>query len=90
MRRAQEDWARLIAEVDAERVAGTDPADARLDPLVARWTALVAQFTGGDPGIKASLQRRYEEEGAAQASRGALSAETMAYAGRAIAARSDG
>src|ERR687896_644240 len=40
MQRAQDEWAALIADVEAERVAGTDPADPRLDPLVARWTAL--------------------------------------------------
>ena len=87
MRKAQEDWATLIAEVEAERVAGTDPADPRLDPLVARWTGLIQQFTGGDPGIKASLQRMYDTEGAERASQGAMNAETMAYAGEVIAAR---
>ena len=90
MRRAQEDWAALIAEVEAEREAGTDPADPRLDPLIERWTGLVRQFTGGDPGIKASLQRMYDTEGAERASRGAMNAETMAYAGRAMAARNPG
>ena len=88
MRRAQDEWAALIAEVEAERLAGTDPADPKLDPLVARWTALVEQFTGGDPGIRASLQRLYDTEGPELASHGAMNAETMAYAGRAMAARS--
>jgi DNA-binding transcriptional MerR regulator len=86
LRRAEADWAELIAAVDAERAAGTDPADPKLDPLVERWTGLIEQFTGGDPGIRASLQRMYETEGPEQASRGAVSAETMAYAQRAIAA----
>ena len=87
MRRAQDDWGALIAEMEAERVAGTDPADPRLDPLVERWTGLIQQFTGGDPGIKASLQRMYDTEGAERASRGAMNAETMAYAGEVMAAR---
>jgi MerR family transcriptional regulator, thiopeptide resistance regulator len=87
LRRAEADWAELIAAVEAERAAGTDPADPRLDPLVERWTDLIRQFTGGDPGIKASLQRMYDTEGPERASRGAVSADTMAYAGRAIAAR---
>jgi DNA-binding transcriptional MerR regulator len=56
MERAQQDWAQLIAEVEAEREAGTDPADPRLTPLVERWNALIERFTGGDPGIRASLQ----------------------------------
>jgi MerR family transcriptional regulator, thiopeptide resistance regulator len=85
--RAQEDWARLIAEVEAERNAGTDPADPRLTPLVERWNALIEQFTGDDPGIRASLQRLYETEGPERASRGAVGAETMAYAKRAMDAR---
>jgi MerR family transcriptional regulator, thiopeptide resistance regulator len=87
LRRAEADWAELIAAVEAERAAGTDPADPRLDPLVERWTALLEQFTGGDPGIRASLQQLYDSEGPERASRGAVSAETMAYARRAIDAR---
>jgi DNA-binding transcriptional MerR regulator len=84
MKRAQDDWARLIAEVEAERQAGTDPADPRLAPLVERWNALIEQFTGGDPGIRASLQKLYESEGPERASHGAVSAETMEYARRAM------
>jgi DNA-binding transcriptional MerR regulator len=87
MRRAQEDWAQLIAAVEAERQAGTDPADPRLTPLVERWNALIERFTGGDPGIRASLQNLYETEGPERASQGAVSAETMAYAKRAMDAR---
>jgi DNA-binding transcriptional MerR regulator len=87
LRRAEADWAELIAAVEAERAAGTDPADARLDPLVERWTGLIEQFTGGDPGIRASLQRMYDTEGPERASRGTVSAETMDYARRAIEAR---
>jgi bisphosphoglycerate-dependent phosphoglycerate mutase len=85
--RAQDDWTRLIAEVESERQAGTDPADPKLTPLVERWNALIEQFTGGDPGIRASLQKLYETEGPERASRGAVSTETMEYAQRAIAAR---
>jgi DNA-binding transcriptional MerR regulator len=87
LKRAQDDWARLIAEVEAERQAGTDPADPRLTPLVERWNALIEQFTGGDPGIRASLQRLYDAEGPERASRGAVSGETMEYARRAVEAR---
>jgi hypothetical protein len=87
MAKAQDDWMRLIAEVDAERAAGTDPADPRLTPLVERWNALVEQFTGGDPGIRASLQKLYDSERPETASRGAVDAATMEYARRAIQAR---
>ena len=86
MAKAQRDWADLIAAVKAERVAGTDPADPRLKPLVDRWNALIEAFTGGDPGTRASLQRLYEENDPQEISRGAMNAETMAYAQRALQA----
>jgi len=87
MRKAQDDWSQLIAEVEAEREAGTDPADPKVQALVDRWQALIQAFTGGDPGITASLKRMYGEQGAEQASRGAMSAELQEYVGRAMAAR---
>jgi MerR family transcriptional regulator, thiopeptide resistance regulator len=87
LKRAQDDWMQLIAEVEAERRAGTDPADPKLAPLIERWNALVEQFTGGDPGVRAGLQKLYDTEGAERASRGAVSAATMAYARRALDAR---
>jgi MerR family transcriptional regulator, thiopeptide resistance regulator len=87
MRKAQDDWAQLIAEVEAERDAGTDPADPKVQALVDRWQALIQAFTGGDAGIMASLKRMYGEQGAEQASRGAMSAGLQEYVGRAVAAR---
>jgi len=79
MAKAQQDWADLIAEVEAERVAGTDPTDPKLQDLVRRWNALIEAFTGGDPGIRQSLQKMYDTEGPETASRGAVNAEAMAY-----------
>jgi DNA-binding transcriptional MerR regulator len=90
MRRAEQDWADLIAEVEAERAKGTDPGDPRVQELAGRWQALLQRFTGGDPGIAASLKRMYESEGPEKASRGALSPELMAYAGEAVRLRSAG
>jgi hypothetical protein len=52
-----------------------------------RWQALIQAFTGGDPGIAASLKRMYEQEGAEQASRGVMSPGLSEYVGRAMAAR---
>jgi phytoene/squalene synthetase len=89
MAKAQQDWADLIAEFDAERLAGTDPADPKLQPLVERWNALIQAFTGGDPGIAASLKRMYDEEGPEKASRGAVDPALMEYAGRALSLRAE-
>jgi DNA-binding transcriptional MerR regulator len=87
MRKAQQDWTDLIAEMDAERERGRDPADPRVQALCERWRAQIALFTGGDPGIAASLKRLYDEHGAEQASRGAMPAGLQEYVGRAMAAR---
>ena len=87
MAKAQQDWADLIAEMDAERVADTDPADPKVQALADRWQALINAFTGGDPGITASLKRMYSEQGAPKASRGAMSPELSEYVGRVMAAR---
>ena len=87
MRKAEQDWADLIAEVEAERQKGTDPSDPRMQELAGRWQALIEQFTGGDPAIASSLKRMYESEGPEKASRGALSPELMAYAGEAMRRR---
>ena len=86
MERAQQEWADLIAEVEAEHAAGTAPTDPKLRPLVERWTRLIEAFTGGDPGIRASLQKMYDTEGPQAASRGMVNPDVMAYMGEAIAA----
>jgi DNA-binding transcriptional MerR regulator len=90
MAKAQRDWADLIAEMDAERVAGTDPVDPRVQALGERWQALIEAFTGGDPGIAASLKRMYSEQGAPKASRGAMSPELSEYVQRVFAASPPG
>lgn len=46
------EWPELIAKVQAEMNAGTDPADPRVRPLAVRWMELLEQFDGGDPEIR--------------------------------------
>jgi DNA-binding transcriptional MerR regulator len=88
MRAAERAWADVIADAEAERAAATDPSDPRMQAVAGRWRDLIEQFTGGDPGIRASLGRMYREQGVEQASRGAVSPELMEYVGRALAAGS--
>ena len=84
MAKAQNDWAELVAAVEREYEAGTDPAEPRVRELAARWQGMVDQFTGGDPGIRESLDRMYRQEGVEKASRGMVKPELIAYlAGRA-------
>lgn len=83
MQKAQNDWAELMSAVEREYEAGTDPADPRVRELATRWQDLVEQFTGGDAGIRDSLDRMYREEGVEKASSGMVKPDLMEYlAGR--------
>jgi hypothetical protein len=84
MRRAEQDWAEVLAGFEAARVAGTDPADPDVQALAARARELLESFTGGDPAMYASLRRMYETEGPEKASRGTMNADTAAYLQRAM------
>lgn len=79
MQRVQQEWVDLIAEAEAERAAGTDPLDPRVQALAARWRGLIAQFTGGDEGTRASLNRLYAEQGPKRVSRGMVDPALMEY-----------
>lgn len=90
MEKAQADWQELIAEVAAEKDKGTDPSDPRMQELAGRWQGLIDAFTGGDPGMFASLKKLYESEGPEAASRGMVDPGLMAYMGTALQKRSEG
>jgi DNA-binding transcriptional MerR regulator len=63
IREVEAEWPQLMAEVRAEMERGTPPADPRVGALARRWRGLVAEFTGGDPGVGQSLGRLYQERG---------------------------
>jgi DNA-binding transcriptional MerR regulator len=62
IREVEAEWPRLMAEVRAEMDKGTDPADERVQELARRWSGLVNEFTGGNPGIAKSLNMLYRRE----------------------------
>jgi MerR family transcriptional regulator, thiopeptide resistance regulator len=86
IRDVEREWAGIFATLRTELDAGTDPADPRLRPLAERGRALVAMFTGGDPGITASLKAMWEKEDPEQVSRGMVDAELWDYYGKVQAA----
>jgi len=87
IREVEAEWPRLMAEVKAEMEAGTDPADPKVQALMERWSGLVAEFTGGNPGIQKSLNSFYENEDAMPTGE-QIDRELFAYVGKAMAARS--
>ena len=62
LERGQREWARLLADVDAAIAEGVSPSSERAQALAARWSALIEEFTGGDPGILANLKRLYADQ----------------------------
>lgn len=89
IREVEAEWPRLIAEVRAEMDKGTDPASETVQALARRWKGLVAEFTGGNPGIERSVARLYREEPGAQARMG-LDPQIFDYVNRAMAAKKEG
>jgi DNA-binding transcriptional MerR regulator len=62
VRRAEAEWADLIARAKAEMANGTPPTDERVRRLAARWRELLSAFTGGNPAIQQGLNRMWQEE----------------------------
>ena len=84
IRQVEVEWQELIEQARTEMVNGTDPCSESVQALARRWRSLIAEFTGGDPGIEQSLNQMYQQEGAEVASRGAVDSAVMEYMGKAM------
>ncbi|MCB9561347.1 MAG: MerR family transcriptional regulator [Kofleriaceae bacterium] len=62
IRAVEREWQDLFAHVRAEMERGTPPDAAPVRAIARRWQELIGMFTGGDPGIAASLQKMYAEQ----------------------------
>jgi DNA-binding transcriptional MerR regulator len=63
IQQVQRAWGDLFTAYGEAMSEGLDPASPTVKELARRSAALIAEFTGGDPGIQASLARMYREEG---------------------------
>lgn len=88
IKRAESDWKQLIAQVRAEMDEGTDPASKPVLLLARQWSDLIAEFTGGDPGIGESLGKVWQGEPGLRENTG-IDAEMFEYIGKAMAALKD-
>jgi MerR family transcriptional regulator, thiopeptide resistance regulator len=84
MEAAQRAWQDLIRDVKAEVARGGDPKGPAGQALAERWRALIEAFTGGDAGIRGSLDRMYREEPGVAARHG-VDPEVSAFIQRALA-----
>jgi MerR family transcriptional regulator, thiopeptide resistance regulator len=85
MQEVQGEWAGLQADVQAEMDRGTDPCDPRVQELARRWKGLIEEFTGGNPGIRQSLNNLYQNEDTVHGKSVAAMRPMMEYIGRAWA-----
>ena len=86
LKKSQDDWRALMAEVRAEMDAGTDPASPKVREMARRWADLVRQFTGGDPGISSAVKQMWQQEENIQGIDTAEMREMGAYIGKAMQA----
>jgi len=86
----EQEWARLFAELEEHRAAGTDPGDEAVRALGERGDALFAEFHGGDPALVAHASQAWEQRDPAEVSQGMVGAELWAYYGAVQTARGQG
>jgi hypothetical protein len=85
----QAEWPQLIAAVQAELDAGTDPGTAKVQALARRWMELLEFYHGGDAGLRDSMYRMYADNSAMiQQQQGGPSPEQIDYIRRANSASS--
>jgi DNA-binding transcriptional MerR regulator len=61
----QREWTELFAAYTRAMEAGKDPASDEVQALARKSRSLIGEFTGGDPGIRKSLDTMYRKEGPA-------------------------
>jgi len=59
----QQEWTELFAAYGTAMDRGLDPGSPEVLELARKSSALIGEFTGGDPGIAASLNDMYRKEG---------------------------
>jgi hypothetical protein len=69
----EKEWGEVFAGFDAEMKKGSDPAEDACRRLAEKAQALIAEFTGGDPNIRKSLDNAYQQE------KGAKISQAQAY-----------
>jgi DNA-binding transcriptional MerR regulator len=62
IREVEEEWPRLMDEVRAAIERGDAPESETGQELAKRWNGLVEEFTGGNEGIRNSLNTMYQNE----------------------------
>lgn len=79
MRAAEARWTDLIDRVRKAKAAGLAPASPEVRAMAAEWQELIDAFTGGDPGIRQSLDQVWRQEDQVAGFDAAEMGELIAY-----------
>ena len=82
-------WAEVFEGMRSAMARSVDPGAEEVQALARQARGLIRDFTGGDPGIEASLRRMYREEGGVNVIRrygGSMDPELWSYYGKAMQA----
>lgn len=90
IREVEAEWPVLIEQVRHEMKRGTDPGEPRVRMLARRWSDLVQEFTGGDPGIQKSLGAMWRQGDAVHGMETAAMRELGDYLARSAESSSKG
>jgi DNA-binding transcriptional MerR regulator len=82
----QRAWQDLFAEARRHMEAGTDPTGPEMQALARKAEVLIGEFTGGDAGIRQSLDRAVQADEKAMYAAWGIEPELGEYYGRAMAA----
>ena len=82
----QQLWEALFAAFDKARLGGVDPASLEVQALAQRAEALIGEMTGGDAGIRQSLNEAVKQDTEAMYEAWGITPELGAYYGDAMQA----
>jgi DNA-binding transcriptional MerR regulator len=85
MKAFEQQWADLIARAEQAKADDLDPTSELVLEIAREWSGLVQAFTGGDAGIKQSVERVWQEEDEVQGYDAAGMRALMAYLAPAMA-----
>jgi len=83
IREVEQEWPKLMAEVETEMKAGTDPASPEVKKLAKRWRSLWEEFTGGDPEVEAATANYLRSEPKVREAKG-IDLKLMEYISKAM------
>jgi len=83
IRRVEKEWPQLMAEIDTEMKAGTDPTSPVVRKLAVKWKSLWEEFTGGDPEIEAATANYLRSEPKVREAKG-IDLKMMEYISKAF------